>query len=535
MRRSPWTAFALSAGILWLAGCGGGSRSLGQTVLPPARLSYSSSPAVYTKDLAITPNSPSSSGGPVAAYVVSPGLPVGLMLNAATGLITGKPTVASGSVSYTVTASNAGGSATVLLNIRVNEPIYRLTIDQTNPAEIILKDPVTPASATLSISGASGVVLPTTPMTIEGRGNSTWYYSFLEYPNRKLPYKFEFANRVDVLGMGPSKRWVLLANRFDKSLMKNMLAFDLAQGLSFAFTNRYRLVELYLNGDYKGLYLITDQLEVDETLRVRTGTTSPTSDTEPGFLLEWDNKITTEPTTVGVDYFWLAGIGQPLAFKGPKVKELNAVPGNAARAYIISYMTQASAALLDCKTGTPGQDRHKDYVEVTSFYDYFIVNELTKNTDAARYSSIYMNKPKGQKLSMGPVWDFDIAFGWLDGVRSPTEWYIRDQNPWLKALIRDNAEFAAGLRARWNNVKAGVRVRLIDGIDAYEVQLQEAADRNHARWGELSAHIVIWTGEQQYPVVSNSYADVVAYLRGWANARYTWLDAQINGSALTSF
>jgi len=375
-------------------------------------------------------------------------------------------------------------------------------------------------------------------MTIEGRGHSSWYYSFLDYPNKKLPYKFTLATAADLLGMGSARKWVLLANRFDKTLMKNMLAFDLAQHLGFGFTNRYRLAELWLNGDYKGLYLVTDQIEVDETLRVRIATPSPATDPEPGFLLEWDHKLldgTGDPATLGVDYFVLADVGQALAFKGPKPKDLDAVPGDAARAFIAAYMAQASAALLDCKTGTAGQDRYKAFVEVVTFYDYFIVNELAKNTDAADYSSIYLTRPKGGKLSLGPVWDFDIAFGWLEGVRSPTAWYVRDHNPWLRALIRDNAEFAAGLRARWNEVKPLVKAHLVDAIDVHEAQLREAASRNHGRWGELSAHLDIWTAEQQYPVVVTSYGDVVAYLRDWATTRYAWLDEQMNGPGLTTF
>jgi len=75
----------------------------------------------------------------------------------------------------------------------------------------------------------------------------------------------------------------------------------------------------------------------------------------------------------------------------------------------------------------------------------------------------------------------------------------------------------------------------VDAIDVYEVQLREAASRNHGRWGELSAHLDIWTAEQQYPVVITSYGDVVAYLRDWAATRYAWMDEQMNGAGLTTF
>jgi hypothetical protein len=422
--------------------------------------------------------------------------------------------------------SDSGNKAS---GFTIDIPVVYIVLD--NPSVQITKSPAVPITARITIKNGADDSISDKPIFIKGHGNATWYYSFIAAPKRKLPYRIEFASKTDMLGMGKAKKWLLLANRFDKSLMKNMLVFDLAQAMSFSFTPRYRLVELYLDGKYKGVYQVTDLVEADESIRVKTGTANPKTDTEPGFLLEWDNKVALSAdqggdgnTAEGVDYFLLENIHQPFAFKSPKAGELDAVPGNAARAYIENYMARASAAIMGSKTGTPGQDAYKQYIDVLSFYDYYIVNELAKNFDAANYSSIFLNKPKDGKLAMGPVWDFDCAFGWLETYQSTDGWYIRDNNPWYDFLIKNNAEFSAGLKARWNEIKPLIRSRLIEGIDRYEAALRPVEGRDDDEWGELDRHINIWTTEQQYPVKPWAYKDVVAYLRQWIKARYEWMD-----------
>ncbi len=90
---------------------------------PPTGLTYSMNPAVYTKGIAITPNTPSSSGGAVVSYAVTPALPAGLSLDASTGVISGTPTAAAATADYTVTAANSAGSTTVAVSITVNENV----------------------------------------------------------------------------------------------------------------------------------------------------------------------------------------------------------------------------------------------------------------------------------------------------------------------------------------------------------------------------------------------------------------------------
>src|SRR5208337_1695671 len=119
MRSIPWLGLILTAVSLLFCGCGGGPSAV-IAPQPPSALSYTTATAVYIKGTAITPNSPTSSGGAVTSYSVSPALPAGLSLSTSTGIISGTPTAVAATASYTVTASNSTGSTMATLTITVN-------------------------------------------------------------------------------------------------------------------------------------------------------------------------------------------------------------------------------------------------------------------------------------------------------------------------------------------------------------------------------------------------------------------------------
>jgi uncharacterized repeat protein (TIGR01451 family) len=165
-------AASLTALVLVVAvsGCGGGS---GGGTAPPSNLTYSTNPATYTKGVPIAANTPSSSGGAVASYSVSPALPAGLAVNTSTGVITGTPTAVTATASYTVTASNSGGRTTASVSVTVNDaPPSNLTYS-TNPATYTKGAPI--AANTPSSSGgavASYSVSPALPAGLRLDGST---------------------------------------------------------------------------------------------------------------------------------------------------------------------------------------------------------------------------------------------------------------------------------------------------------------------------------------------------------------------------
>ncbi len=192
MRSIRWISLSPATILLLLtAGCGGGSsKGGGTTTQPPSALSYTTATATYTKGTAITANSPTTGGGPVASYNVSPALPAGLSLSTSTGVISGTPTAVTATTTYTVTASNSGGSTTETLNITVNDEAPSAlsysssTADYTKGTAIAPNSPsssggaptsysVSPAlPAGLSLSASTGVISGT-PSTLTAEASYT--------------------------------------------------------------------------------------------------------------------------------------------------------------------------------------------------------------------------------------------------------------------------------------------------------------------------------------------------------------------------
>ena len=146
MRALRGLVFSLIPVFVLLSGCGNN----GNSITPPSALSYATSSAVYTKGVAIAPNIPTSSGGPVTAYSVSPALPAGLVMSATTGIVTGTPTAVAGVASYVVTASGSTGSTTAVLSITVNDQPPAALSYSINPAVYAVQAPITPDNPTSS-------------------------------------------------------------------------------------------------------------------------------------------------------------------------------------------------------------------------------------------------------------------------------------------------------------------------------------------------------------------------------------------------
>ena len=120
--RRFFMSFLATAGLVVLVACSSGGTSTQPVTVPaPSGLTYSSNTAIYTKGIAVTPNTPSSGGGAVVSYAISPALPMGLAFNTSTGAISGTPTVLTPLATYTVTATNTGGSTLATISITVND------------------------------------------------------------------------------------------------------------------------------------------------------------------------------------------------------------------------------------------------------------------------------------------------------------------------------------------------------------------------------------------------------------------------------
>ena len=378
--------------------------------------------------------------------------------------------------------------------IRIETDEHRPVVDKENYVSASFR--VSEPAQTPSISDV--------PMKIRGRGNTTW-----EMP--KQPYLLKFDDKVSVLGMSANKKWVLLANYSDKSMLRNALAFCTARLMGLAYTPQDRFVELTLNGDYLGLYQITNKDYEVRDLIEKQGKTyfnevTNTSSFDDPFLIEINWR-----TNEDFNFVTTSGIG--FSFDS----DSNAAQVRRVRGWLDDL--EADLGELDSRETWA---RVSTEVDLASLANLYLVNELASNTDAF-YSSTYLYRSRGGPLAFGPVWDFDLAYGNVDyeSSRYPEGWYVRDMRwAWyLRALLRQPA-FAEMVRQRWAVLGAQVP-HLLGYVRAAAGALDEAQRRNFVRWPILEQYV--WPNS----VVTGSYAGEVDFLRDWLYRRAQWIDDNI--------
>ncbi|MBR0157786.1 MAG: CotH kinase family protein [Clostridia bacterium] len=339
---------------------------------------------------------------------------------------------------------------------------------------------------------------------IRGRGHSTWKWD-------KKPWRVKFDSGVSLFGLHKAKDWVLLANYSDKSLIRNVVAFDMARGLSFGFVPHQFPVDVYLNGEYQGVYTMGEQIERNQE-RVDIGRDYEDPDT--GYLLEIGG---SNPDDVrGRDYFH-AGLLKFVTIKSPDSRQMSEEHYK----FISEYVAAA-----DREVQALGD--YYEYVDANALYDWLIMCELTCNIDTAFRRSCFITKDKGGKLCFGPLWDFDLAMGNFsrDG-GDYTSWaatgreYVGDT--WFGRLLED-PKFTEPFKARWFEMRDDILRRAMDSIDRNAALLEYSQQENFLRWP-------IWDVRAGYQPSSmkqyNTYEKQIQFLKDWLTERAAWLDEAI--------
>ena len=308
------------------------------------------------------------------------------------------------------------------------------------------------------------------PCSIRGRGNSTWSWP-------KKPYAIKLDTKAEVLGMPAHKRWVLLANFMDRTLMRNIVSMKVASLTSLAWTPSCVSVELVLNGKHLGNYLLAEQVKVDPR-RVAI-------DSDSGFILEldfhYDNEIQWIDYRGHSDMF---GNGIPFGIKHPDADKIT--PERVQE--IKKYISDVSAVLYGAGFADP-ENGYRKYLDVESFIDYWIVFEVMGNQELGKPGSVYMHKDKGGKLVAGPCWDFD--WGILSYKTSPKArtGLINAKAIWYERLMADPA-FRSAVRARFEQLLPSFR-EIPGFMEETERRLQKSAAVNFEMWdpsGDASAN-----------------------------------------------
>lgn len=342
-----------------------------------------------------------------------------------------------------------------------------------------------------------------------------------------------------LLGFPSESDWILYGPYSDKSLMRNKLTFDL-----FAETGRYssrtKFVEVVLNGKYHGLYVFMEKVKRDNN-RVNIANLRPEEnsgiDLTGGYILKLDKF-----TGSGGEGF--ASEQRPPNFRAdnqqiffqyeePAYDEITAPQ----REYIQSFIKDFERALIANTYRDPVLGYQK-YIHVDSFVDFFLINELNRNVDGYRLST-FMHKDKdddnGGKVSIGPIWDFNLAFGnanYCDGGSTTGwAWEFNEVCPndfwlvpfWWERLISDPV-FRNRVKVRWLTLRSGAwsNEAMEQRIAQYANQLADASERNLDRWPEMRQYV--WPNN----FVGANYAEEIDFLKKWIEERVVWLDQQIN-------
>ena len=356
---------------------------------------------------------------------------------------------------------------------------------------------------------------------IKGRGNATWGYP-------KKPYNIKFDKKIDLFGMGKAKKWTLLANYRDLSLIHNDYGWEFAKAFGMTYTSEYTYVDLYINGDYKGNYVICESVEIGEnrvniadlekanedanpdvdfdTLPVggtgENNTVQQSSakgsrkwveipedpaDITGGYLMEYEYGGRYNPEISG----FVTTNGQPVVIKSPE---------QASRAevnYIADFMDAGTEALYS-ETGYNAAGKHySEYFDVDSLAAAYLTQEMSMNFDAA-FSSFFAYKPEGadSKVVFGPIWDMDNAFGSSQTnlnvpLITTNLWWANQMAyhgiPTVLAAANRHAEFRALVRDKWAQcVQNGAFNTVNTKITALTATLRESAAMNGVRWNLFS-------------------------------------------------
>ena len=346
-------------------------------------------------------------------------------------------------------------------------------IDTERGAAIVSK--VDYVQASLSIRSDGGVYdMDQVACSVRGRGNTTWSWP-------KKPYLIKLEKKEKVLGMPKHKRWILLANFMDRTLMRNLVSMKVSSMTNLAWTPHCEPVELVLNGMHRGTYLLIEQVRVDKN-RVDISEMTPEDNSGEavtgGYLLEcdfhYDNEVQWTDTHGGCVQWGSQG-GIPFAVKYPDEEDLTKPQLD----YIKQYVYDTAEAIYGPYFTDP-EKGYARYIDVDSFVDYWIVFEVMGNHELGNPGSVFMHKDRGGKLVAGPCWDFD--WGVLSYNTSPQgkNGLINGEAIWYARLFEDPV-FKEKVRKRFMELLPQLET-IPSYMDALQERLSESAKYNFRLW-----------------------------------------------------
>ena len=365
----------------------------------------------------------------------------------------------------------------ILIFMKASLPSLSVTINEGESLQTIHQDKNAKIGAKVRIDGApkDKYNLPDTDIQIKTRG-------YTSFQADKKPYQIKFDKKQDLFGMGKAKKWILLANYYDGSMIRTKLFFDLADEIGMDYVSKSVFVDLYIDGDYMGVYQLIEKIEV--------GSTRVDLKDEAGVILEMECNPRLEPDDIN---FISQTTGKAFVYKDyvydfedestpEKVQRMNEI-----KAMVEGKINAFEAAIYAAE---PDWDVISSMIDVDSFIKYFFLNEYGEQVDCTFSSTYFYIDGPDDVIHCGPIWDFDRCCGYsyitpsetdfMKNIIENTDYY---RVSWFKELFR-NPEFSERAGELYDEtIKAAFDAdKVVAAIDSYQAPLMPSLMMNYAKW-----------------------------------------------------
>ena len=377
--------------------------------------------------------------------------------------------------------------------------VARMDITVDGNMAITSKDKVDYRACTITIASDTAVWNYEGRGRIRGRGNSTWeWYA-------KKPYRIKLDEKAEILGLAADKDWVLLANFRDPTNLMNAFVFEMGARLGIPYTNHTRFVELTINGDYKGLYQLTEQVE--------QGKNRVNIDKNEGLLITLDVDDGPAESPGADDNFWSKIYRMPVCVKSGQYDD--AREEFASLEFVVqSYDYEALAKVMN----------------IPVMIDYLLIQEFVYNVEVAAPRSIFLHKDMDGLWTYGPLWDFDAGFDFNWGQMYTGHQFFKDYREtvlgtdparhvsnydYTSSFFTDmwkNKQFVSEVKARWKQIRPRIMAEFWPETKRYAEAAAEAMERDAQRWP-----------------IDKQYQTEINRMEKWLNSRTIYLDNVVSG------
>ena len=352
------------------------------------------------------------------------------------------------------------------------------------------------------------------PILIKGRGNTSWNQP-------KKSFNLELCQKFNLLGMGESKEFALIANYTDKTLLRNSMAYYMGRNIfnSFKWSQNCRQCHVYFNEKYQGVYLLLEKITIEPN-RVNIANLKDCKNEKQfehfGYILEFNYREDEE-------FNFITPKGVTVSLNTPHASQIKPELQQKIHDYILQFEEALYSPDFNVASSA---NYYGNYIDVDSFIDWYFINEISKNRDARFFSSCYCYFDNADKLiHMGPLWDFDIGFG-NDGETDcgvPQDFYIKNRARYFVRLFQDS-KFVSRVKERWQEKVPEVKKLVTEFIPRYQTAYKDDFKQNFVRWPIFGKYV--WPAAKGYQD-RYTYDSEIRMLKDWLWTRIVWMDHQI--------